>query len=109
MISFADRVRSLRGKKSLKAMESITGIPAATIERIEKGLTEAKVGHVMAYHLSCGVSADYLLGLSDNTNEVSKSGAWQSRALVAEQKLERVNRALGHALKGFEELQEAVK
>ena len=31
------------------------------------------------------------------------------RAISAEGKLTRVNRALGHALKGFEELQEAVK
>ena len=31
------------------------------------------------------------------------------RALVAERKLEKVNGALAHALKGFEELQEAVK
>lgn len=42
------------------------GIPAATIERIEKGVTEAKVGHLVAYCRSCGVSADYLLGLSDS-------------------------------------------
>ena len=34
---------------------------------------------------------------------------WKQRALDAEEKLMRVQRALKHALKGFEELQEAVK
>ncbi len=66
MANFPERVRSLRGSKSLKYMESFTGIPAATIERIEKGVTEAKVGHLKAYCRSCGVNADYLLGLSDD-------------------------------------------
>lgn len=33
----------------------------------------------------------------------------RSRTLAAEAKLERVSRALAHALKGFEELQEAVR
>ena len=66
MATFPDRARELRGKKSLKTMESFVGIPAATIERIEKGATEAKVGHLVAYRRSCGVTADYLLGLSDD-------------------------------------------
>ena len=56
-------------------------------------------------------SADWLLGL--NVQSASRGDApqmdWKSRARTAEAKLERVNRALGHALRGFEELQEAVR
>ena len=57
-------------------------------------------------------SADWLLGLTDSCSDrqnVSELTDWRVRALAAEAKLERVNRALGHALKGFEELQEAVR
>lgn len=34
---------------------------------------------------------------------------WRDRAFIAEEKLKRVQKALKHALKGFEELQEAMK
>ena len=43
---------------------------------------------------------------SENTSGVKY---WKLRALDAEEKLKRVKRALSHTLKGFEELQEAVK
>ena len=54
------------------------------------------------------MTTDWLLGVSSTPNGVSDSD-WRSRALAAERKLERVNKALAHALRGFEELQEAVK
>ena len=47
--------------------------------------------------------------LSVNKSETSETGYWKQRALDAEEKLKRVKKALSHALKGFEELQEAVR
>ncbi len=42
-------------------------------------------------------------------SEMPTADYWRQRALDAEEKLLRVKKALGHTLKGFEELQEAMK
>ena len=62
-----------------------------------------------------GESSDWLLGLTDCRREILEhqdectESEWMRRAITAERKLEKVNAALSHALRGFEELQEAVK
>ena len=47
--------------------------------------------------------------LSVRESETPSTDYWRRRALDAEEKLKRVKKALGHTLKGLEELQEAVK
>lgn len=54
------------------------------------------------------------LSPTENSPQVKESETrtieyWRERALCAEGKLQAVKKALSHALKGFEELQEAVK
>lgn len=44
-----------------------------------------------------------------NESEIKNANYWRDRALSAEGRLMAVKKALNHALKGFEELQEAVK
>jgi transcriptional regulator with XRE-family HTH domain len=81
-----------------------------TYSRWELGDRQPKLQDLAAIALHFGVTTDWLLGLSDSrdNSEATSDCTWRKRALAAEQKLERINRALGHALKGFEELQAAV-
>ena len=104
---FLERLNLCRGNMSVSAFARHLGMNQKTLDMYIKGERKPSVELVTTVCAKCGRSADWLLGLEagaadDQTN-------WRSRAIVAEQKLERVNRALGHALKGFEELQEAVK
>lgn len=106
---FSERLESLRNGTQ-KEFARFLGVPLTSYTNWVANTSSPKAEYIIQVCSKLGVSADYLLGLSDNPNDgASGGGTWQSRALVAEQKLARVNRALGHALKGFEELQEAVK
>ena len=61
---------------SYKQFEKRTGIPAATLERLEKTDTEIKSGQIIKICTTCGVSSDWFLGLGDKneTNIYANSG-----------------------------------
>lgn len=66
MEKFSSRLKELRNSLSYKAFEKETGIPAATIERLEKVGKDAKSGQIEKICTAFGVSADWFLGLSDS-------------------------------------------
>lgn len=107
MKNFLDRLNECRNGASVSAFARLLELNQKTLDLYIKGERKPSVELVVAVCSKCGRSADWLLGLSDGA-ELEQMD-WRSRAIVAERKLARVNRALGHALKGFEELQEAVR
>ena len=104
----SERIKTLIGDETVSAFARRIGMKQAAIDRYVKGQREPNADAIRVISTACSVSADWLLGISDSTNGVGDTD-WRSRALAAERKLEKINNALGHALKGFEELQEAVK
>lgn len=107
MKDFLERLNECRNGMSVSAFSRLLGLNQKTLDLYIKGERKPSVELVLAVCSKCGRSADWLLGTS--FEEGLEQTDWRARAIVAEKKLERVNRALGHALKGFEELQEAVK
>lgn len=107
MKNFLERLNECRNGMSVSAFARFLGMNQKTLDLYVKGERKPSVDLVLAVCSKCGRSADWLLGTA--TVESLEQTNWKSRAIVAEKRLERVNRALGHALKGFEELQEAVK
>ena len=107
MKNFLERLNECRNGMSVSAFARFLGLNQKTLDLYIKGERKPSVELVLAVCSKCGRSADWLLGTS--SEEHLEQTDWRARAIVAEKKLERVNRALGHALKGFEELQEAVK
>lgn len=107
MKDFLDRLSECRNGMSVSAFSRFLGLNQKTLDLYIKGERKPSVELVLAVCSKCGRSADWLLGIT-SVEELEQTD-WRSRAVIAEKKLERVNRALGHALKGFEELQEAVK
>ena len=107
MKNFLERLDVCRNGRSVSAFARFLGINQKTLDLYVKGERKPSVDLIIAVCTKCGRSADWLLGLS-SLGDLEQMD-WRARALAAETKMERVNRALGHALKGFEELQEAVK
>ena len=107
MSVLSDRLRELRGATSQAEMARQLNMKQPQWARYESGASSPSVELLATICRVHACSADWLLGLQ-NEIELEQTD-WRSRAIVAEHKLARVNRALGHALKGFEELQEAVK
>ena len=107
MDKFLERLNECRNGMSVSAFSRFLGMNQKTLDLYIKGLRKASVELIVSVCSKCGRSSDWLLGLA-TSNEVDQTD-WRSRALAAERKLDRVNSALSHALKGFEELQEAVK
>lgn len=105
---FAERISKLIGNDSVSQFARKVKLNQAAIDRYIKGLRQPNADALRQIATLCEVTSDWLLGISDNPYGVDNSD-WHGRALAAEQKLARVSKALGHALKGFEELQEAVK
>lgn len=107
MSSFLDKLKTLQGETATAAFARRIGVNQKTLDHLVKGERKPSVEVVVSICSSLGVSSDWLLGLSPAQG--NDQADWRARANAAEKKLERVNKALGHALKGFEELQEAVK
>ena len=108
MKNFLERLNKCRNGASVSSFARQLGLNQKTVDLYVKGERKPSVELVVAVCSSCCCSADWLLGLSSTSEEKSEQTNWKIRALAAEQKLERINRALGHALKGFEELQAAI-
>ncbi|MBR4523257.1 MAG: helix-turn-helix transcriptional regulator [Kiritimatiellae bacterium] len=110
MKKFLERLNACKGDMSVSAFARFLEINQKTLDMYMKGQRKPSVELVVTVCTKCNRSADWLLGLASNCTENSQERMnWKARAIFSEKKLERVNRALGHALKGFEELQEAVK
>lgn len=122
VIKLATRLKELRGSSSQAEMARQLEMMQPQWARYENGASTPSAEVLAEICEKHACSADWLLGLTDSCfgcqNNSDKSSDrqnfsgqtdWRARALAAEQRLERVNRALGHALRGFEELQEAVK
>lgn len=107
MQNFLERLNKCRNGMSVSAFARLLGMNQKTIDLYIKGERKPSVELITTVCTKCGCSSDWLLGLQ-SSNELEQTD-WRMRAMAAEGKLTRVNRALGHALKGFEELQEAVK
>lgn len=104
---FLSRLNECRNGMSVSEFARFLGLNQKTVDTYVKGERKPSVELVIAVCSKCGKSADWFLGLSPSN--VQEQSDWHARAIAAEEKLARVNRALGHALKGFEELQEALK
>ena len=78
--SFGPRLKAFRKSHKLSGgeVEKLTGIKQPMISRWETGDAEPSIANVLRISRSLGVSADYLLGLSDDENpapaSVSASG-----------------------------------
>lgn len=105
---FSDRIKGLIGTDSVSAFARRIGIKQAAVDRYVKGLREPNADALRTIATACDVSTDWLLGISATPNGVTDTD-WRNRALSAERKLDKVQKALAHALKGFEELQDAVR
>jgi transcriptional regulator with XRE-family HTH domain len=105
---FAERITNLIGEGTVTSFARRVNLNQAAVDRYVKGLREPNAEALRKIASACEVTTDWLLGLSENPIGVNNAD-WHSRAIRAEHKLSRVSKALSHALKGFEELQEAVK
>ena len=110
MNSFLKRLESLQGATPTAAFARQLGVNQKTLDHLVKGERKPSVEIVVAICSKLNVSADWLLGLSD---EKSRSGGegdiWRKTAMASQRKLDKVNEALGKIIEGTKALQEAVK
>ncbi len=71
---FGQRVRDLRGKRTIDEVANVLGIHRNTLYRIEKGESEPVVSAIWRMAYLFGVSAAYLLGEEDRTNQGKSDG-----------------------------------
>ena len=115
MKSFEARLRELQGERTQKEFARFLGIPLNTYTNWLLHQRRPTMDAIISICTKVGESSDWLLCLSDVRlrDREYQSGCseseWQRRAIVAERKLDKVNKALTHMLKSFAELQEAVK
>ena len=100
-VSFSSRIKQLIGDRSVNAFARTIGMNQAAIDRYAKGLREPNAEALRMIAAKCGVSADWLLGLSENPCAEAYTD-WRKRAQRAESRLMRLqdavrslNRAMG--------------
>ena len=99
--SCSARIRSLIGAdEKPTAFARRVHLKQAAIDRYIKGLREPNAEALRAISSSCGVSSDYLLGISDTPNGESNSD-WRSRAVDAETELRRYKSAFAKLAKPY--------
>lgn len=64
--SFGDRLKELRGNLSQEDFALKIGTKQTTLSNWERGFREPNFSGLVLISTSCGVSADWLLGLSDD-------------------------------------------
>lgn len=112
---FRSRLEELQGERTQKEFAAFLRIPLNTYTNWLLYQRRPTIDAVIAICTKMGVSSDWLLGLSDSKtvpdehHSECNDSEWMLRAQTAERKLEKVNKALSHALKGFEELQDAIR
>lgn len=114
-MKFRDRLIELQGTRTQKEFAKHLEIPLNTYTNWLLHSRRPTMDAIISICTKMNVSADWLLCLSNDKYEISthpercSESEWMRRAMIAEKKLEKINGALSHALKGFQELQEAVK
>lgn len=112
---FKERLLELQANLGMSnvALANKCGLNTQDIQRYTTGAATPTLDKLIKIADACNTSADWLLGRactdSCTASQPLASKKWKERALSAELKLSRVNKALGHVLKGCGELQEAVK
>lgn len=91
---FCERLKKMRNGQSYQAFAKTTGLPASSLERWEKGLSDIKASQLRVLAKVLSVSSDWLLGIDD---EIEKN----ERAEVAERKLAAIKKGLTAILKDF--------
>lgn len=91
---FCERLKKMRNGQSYQAFAKTTGLPASSLERWEKGLSDIKASQLRILAKVLSVSADWLLGIDDAVEK-------NERAEVAERKLAAVKKGLTAILKEF--------
>lgn len=107
--SFGTKLRELRGKQTQAATAAIFGIAQQTYSGWEKDQRNPSLTELCSICSHYAVSADWLLGLSDKKQDSDCNIEIEKKFQIAQQKLARVNKALGFILKGANELQSIIE
>ena len=107
--TFSLRLKKLIGDGSVAAFARQMGLKQTSMDRYVKALHTPNAEALIAISTRCGVTTDWLLGLSDSPNGASPNPELPQKLLASEKKLARVNKALGHILQGTKELQTIVE
>ena len=106
---FSLRIKKLIGDGSVSAFARLTGLQQASMDRYVKGVHTPNAEALIAISSRCGVTTDWLLGLTDSREGTASDQGLSQKLLQSEKKLARVNKALGHILQGTKELQTIVE
>lgn len=113
--SFTERIKELIGDGAVSAFARSVGLKQAAIDRYVKGLREPNADALRKISNACGVTTDWLLGVSSSPNGVADSDL-QRRCTDAEKELQKyktafakITKSLKSTVEVIEELQEAVK
>ena len=91
---FCERLKQMRNGRSYQAFAKLTGLPATSLERWEKGLSDIKASQLRVLATVLSVSTDWLLGIENVPTQ-------NERAEVAERKLAAIKKGLTAILKEF--------
>ena len=105
---FSERLMELIGDKSVTGFARRVGLQQTAIDRYVKKKRSPNAEAIITISSACCVSADWLLGLTDAREGVPGDEQLQKKLALSQKKLVRVNKALGHILKGTNELQAVV-
>ena len=106
---FSLRIKKLIGDGSVAGFARLTGIQQPSMDRYVKGVHTPNAEALIAISSRCGVTTDWLLGLTDFRDGMSSDQGMSQKLLQSEKKLARVNKALGYILQGTKELQTIVE
>lgn len=68
---FSDRIKALIGDGSVSSFARLVGLQQAAVDRYARGIRSPNAEALKTIALKCGVTTDWLLGLSDNPKGVS--------------------------------------
>jgi transcriptional regulator with XRE-family HTH domain len=105
---FSERLKELIRGRPVTEFARRVGLQQSAIDNYIKKKRSPNAEAIITISSACCVSTDWLLGLTDSKDGVSGDEQLQKKLNVSEKKLARVNKALGHILKGTNELQAVV-
>ncbi len=104
----SDRIKILCGDMSVAAFARKVGLNQAALDRYIKKIREPNNHAIVTIAKSCGVSTDWLLGLTTEQATLEVESEWKVRALQAEKKLEQVRKAFRKVASAVDDLEEAL-